>query len=69
MSTTSMPYLRTRGGPRIGEGAWVDGVWKDPLDPHPVEPRQRCSREEFDPDYEPERQVMRTRFNTYYTFS
>ena len=58
MSTTSMPYLRMRGGPRIGDGAWVDGVWQDPLDPHPVEPRQRCSREEFDPDYEPERQVM-----------
>ena len=57
------------GGPRIGEGAWVDGVWQDPLDPHPVEPRQRCSREEFDPDYEPERQVMHTRFNTYYMFS
>jgi len=56
-------------GPRIGEGAWLDGVWQDPLDPHPVEPRQRCSREEFDPDYEPERQVMHTRFNTYYMFS
>ena len=56
-------------GPRIGEGAWVDGVWKDPLDPHPVEPRQRWSRVEFDPDYEPKRQVMHTRFNTYYMFS
>ena len=58
MSTTPMPY-----------GVWVDGVWQDPLDPHPVERRQRCSREEFDPDYEPERQVMHTRFNTYNTFS
>ena len=56
-------------GPRIGQGAWVNSRWEDPLDPHPVESRQRCSREEFDPDYEPERQVMHTRFNTYYMFS
>ena len=49
-------------GPRIGQGAWVGDKWHDPLDPHPFEPRQICSREEFDPDYKPEaRQVMHTR--------
>ena len=57
-------------GPRIGQGAWVDGKWQDPLDPFPVEPRQSHSREEFDPDYEPEqRQVMHTRLNPYYMSS
>ena len=55
-------------GPRIGQG--VGGKWQDPLDPFPVEPRQSRSREEFDPDYEPEpHQVMHTRLNPYYTFS
>ena len=57
-------------GPRIGQGAWVDGKWQDPLDPFPVEPGQSHSREEFDPDYEPEpRQVMHTRLNPYYMSS
>ena len=57
-------------GPRIGQGAWVDGKWQDPLDPFPVEPRQSRSREELDPDYKPEpRQVMHIRLNPYYTFS
>jgi hypothetical protein len=47
--------------PRIGQGAWVDGKWHDPLDPHPVQPRESHSRKEFDPDYEPKaHQVMYT---------
>ena len=57
-------------GPRIGQGAWVDGKWQDPLDPFPIEPRQSRSREELDLDYEPEpHQVMHIRLNPYYTFS
>ena len=57
-------------GPRIGQGAWVDGKLQDPLDPFPVEPRQSRSREELDPDYESEpRQVMHIRLNPYYMFS
>ena len=60
-------------GPRIGKGAWKDGRWQDPLDPHPFPQRDRCSMEALDPDYEPEqRQVMKTRQITmkqFHTFS
>ena len=57
-------------GPRIDQGAWVDGKWQDPIDPFPVEPRQSRSREELDPDYELEpHQVMHIRLNQYYMFS
>ena len=57
-------------GPRIGQGAWVDGKWQDPLDPFLVEPRQSRSREELDQNYESEpRQVMHIRLNPYYMFS
>jgi hypothetical protein len=38
-------------GPGIGHGGWVDGQWHDPLDPHPIAPRECRSRSEFDPDY------------------
>jgi hypothetical protein len=38
-------------GPGIGHGGWVDGEWHDPIDPHPIAPRERCSRSEFDLDY------------------
>ena len=52
-------------GPRIGQGAWVNGRWEDPLDPHPAPQRERRSMEALDPDYEPERhQVMNTRLIT-----
>ena len=52
-------------GPRVGQGAWVGNRWHDPLDPHPIPPRESRSREAFDPDYEPEpRQVMNTRLIT-----
>ena len=48
-------------GPRVGQGAWVNGRWEDPLDPHPVPQRERLSMEALDPDYEPEQcQVMNT---------
>ena len=40
-------------GPQIGRGAYVGGVWQDPLDPHPFPERERRSRSEFDPDYVP----------------
>jgi len=50
-------------GPRVGQGAWVDGRWQDPLDPFPqIESR---SQDALDPDYEPEqRQIMNTRLIT-----
>ena len=60
-------------GPRIGKGAWKDGRWQDPLDPHPFPQRDRRSMEALDPDYEPEQhQVMKTRQITmkqFHTFS
>ena len=60
-------------GPRIGKGAWKDGRWHDPLDPHPFPQRDRRSMEALDPDYEPEQhQVMKTRQITmkqFHTFS
>ena len=47
--------------PRVGQGAWINGKWEDPLDPHPVPQRERRSMEALDPDYELEqRQVMNT---------
>ena len=52
-------------GPRVGQGAWVDGRWHDPLDPHTFPQRESRSMEALDPDYEPEqRQVMNTRLIT-----
>ena len=59
-------------GPRVGQGAWVDGRWEDPIDPHPVPQRESHSMEALDPDYEPEQQVMKTRQITmkqFHTFS
>ena len=60
-------------GPRIGKGAWKDGRWQDPFDPHPFPQRDRHSMEALDPDYELEqRQVMKTRQITmkqFHTFS
>jgi len=60
-------------GPRIGKGAWKDGRWQDPLDPHPFPQRDCRSMEALDPDYEPEQhQVMKTRQITmkqFHTFS
>jgi hypothetical protein len=28
-------------GPQIGVGMWVNNVWLDPIDPHPVPQRQK----------------------------
>ena len=59
-------------GPRVGQGAWVNGRWEDPLDPHPAPQRECRSMEALDPDYEPEQQVMKTRQITmkqFHTFS
>ena len=42
-------------GPRVGQGAWVDGKWHNPLDPHPIPQRESHSRDALDPDYDPER--------------
>jgi hypothetical protein len=40
----------------------VDGQWHDSIDPHPIAPRERRSRSEFDPDYIPDPvQVMTAR--------
>ncbi|RLN30111.1 hypothetical protein C2845_PM05G21440 [Panicum miliaceum] len=30
-------------GPRIGHGDWVDGMWHNPIDPHPMAPSERRS--------------------------
>jgi hypothetical protein len=38
-------------GPGIGLGGWVEGVWHDPIDPHPITPRECRSVSEFDPYY------------------
>jgi hypothetical protein len=49
----------------IGQGTWVGNKWHNPLDPHPFPPRESRSREEFDPDYEPNpSQVMNMRLTT-----
>ena len=44
--------------PQIGKGAWVKGQWKDPLDPHPTEPRARRTERDLDPDFDPDSEVM-----------
>ena len=36
-----------------GQGAFVVGQWLEPIDPHPIPPRQRFSLSDFDPDYVP----------------
>ena len=38
-------------GPRVGQGAWEDGRWQDPLDPHPFPQRESRSQDALDPDY------------------
>ena len=38
---------------RDGQGAFVAGQWLEPIDPHPIPPRQRFSLSDFDPDYVP----------------
>ena len=60
-STTDESESGDEDGPRVGQGAWVDGRWQDPLDPHPFPQRESRSQDALDPDYEPEqRQVMNT---------
>jgi hypothetical protein len=27
-------------GPKVGHGAWVEGQWHDPIDPHSFAPRE-----------------------------
>ena len=52
-------------GPRVGQGAWVDGRWQDPLDPHTFSHRKSRSQDALDLDYEPKQcQVMNTRLIT-----
>ena len=64
-SATDESESGDEGGPRVGQGAWVDGRWQDPLDPHPFPQRESRSQDALDPDYEPEqRQVMNTRLIT-----
>ena len=45
---------------RDGQGAFVDGVWLDAIDPHLCPPRQRFSLADFDPDYVPSLARVRT---------
>ena len=45
---------------RDGQGAFVAGLWLDPIDPHPIPPRQRFSLLDFDPDYVPSPARVRT---------
>ena len=47
-------------GPRVGQGAYVAGVWCDAIDPHLFGPRQRCSLSDIDPDYVPSPIRVRT---------
>ena len=71
-SATDKSESRDEDGPRVGQGAWVDGRWQDSLDPHPFLQREHRSMEALDPDYEPEQQVMKTQQITmkqFYTFS
>ena len=62
-SATDESESGDESGPRVGQGAWVDGRWQDPFDPFPqIESR---SQDALDPDYEPkQRQVMNTRLIT-----
>jgi hypothetical protein len=56
-----MPTNLENEGSGIGHGGWVDGQWHDPIDPHPIAPKERHSGSEFDPDYIPNPvQVMTT---------
>ena len=71
-SATDESESGDESGPRVGQGAWVDGWWQDPLNPHPFLQREHRSMEALDPDYEPEQQVMKRRQITmkqFYTFS
>ena len=36
---------------RDRQGAFVAGQWLDPIDPHPIPPRERFSLSDFDSDY------------------
>ena len=47
-------------GPKVGQGAYVAGLWLDALDPHPIAPRQKSSLLDFDPDYVPSPARVRT---------
>ena len=60
-SATDKSESGDKGGPRVGQGAWVDGWWQDPFDPHPFPQKECRSMEALDLDYEPEQQVMKTR--------
>ena len=62
-SATGESESGDESGPRVGQGAWVDGKWQDPLDPFPqIESR---SQDALDLDYEPKQcQVMNTRLIT-----
>ena len=35
-------------GPRVGQGAYVAGVWCDPIDLHLFGPKQRCLLSDID---------------------
>ena len=45
---------------RDGQGAFVAGLWLDPIDLHLIPPRQRFSLSDFDPDYVPSPARVRT---------
>ena len=45
---------------RDGQGAFVAGQWLEPIDPHPIPPRQRFLLSDFDPDYVPSPARVRT---------
>ena len=45
---------------REGQGAFVAGLWLDPIDPHPILPRQRFSLSDFHRDYVPSPAWVRT---------
>ena len=49
-SATDKSESGDEGGPRVGQGAWVNGRWVDLLDPHPVPQRERLSMDALDPD-------------------
>jgi len=64
-SATDESESRDEDGPRVGQGAWVDGRWQDPLDPHPFPQRESRSMDALDLDYEPKQhQVMNARLIT-----
>ena len=45
---------------RDGQGAFVAVQWLDPIDPHPIPPRERFSLSDFDLDYVPSPARVRT---------